>query len=74
MVQDAEATKLPWSQIMAIGFGHLKLPPSEFWKMTLRELEAAVADQFSNAVSPINKNTFLELAEAYPDKMDNANT
>jgi uncharacterized phage protein (TIGR02216 family) len=31
----------PWARAMEIGFGHLKLAPEQFWRMTLPELAAA---------------------------------
>ncbi len=31
----------PWARVMDIGFGHLKLAPDQFWRMTLPELAAA---------------------------------
>jgi uncharacterized phage protein (TIGR02216 family) len=32
----------PWADIMSLGLGVLRLPPSQFWAMTPRELDAAL--------------------------------
>ncbi len=29
---------IPWPTLMAFGLGALKLPPDQFWQMTLQEL------------------------------------
>lgn len=35
-------TDMPWRELMAFGFGVLKLSPSDFWSMTLLEMDAAI--------------------------------
>ncbi|MEO1701462.1 MAG: phage tail assembly chaperone [Pseudomonadota bacterium] len=37
-----EHAPFPWGEVMAFGFGHLRLSPSAFWSMTPMELAAAM--------------------------------
>ena len=54
---------------MKVGFGLLRLPPDQFWSMTLRELEAAVAGLFGDEVQaePLARADLEELMQRFPD-------
>jgi uncharacterized phage protein (TIGR02216 family) len=54
---------------MAAGLGILRLPPSVFWAMTPRELEAALRGAFGIAVqpTPMSRDELTALMAAFPD-------
>lgn len=35
----------PWKRIMRLGLCELRLPPEQFWRMTLKELAAALGHE-----------------------------
>jgi uncharacterized phage protein (TIGR02216 family) len=35
----------PWTRIMRLGLCELRLPPEQFWRMTLRELAVAAGHE-----------------------------
>ena len=62
---------IPWSQLIAFGMGSLRLSSSQFWTMTLRELDAAMLahkDRFAIQNSP-DRLLLEQLIELYPDKI-----
>ncbi|MDE1173865.1 MAG: phage tail assembly chaperone [Parvibaculaceae bacterium] len=65
----AEA-RFPWHEAMAFGFGHLRLGPDAFWRMTLKELSAAASAHGRQTNDPISRERFAALQAAYPDKGD----
>lgn len=56
---------------MAFGLGVLKLPPAEFWAMTPRELDAALAGHYgrqrSSSAGP-SRAALEDLMSDYPDQ------
>jgi uncharacterized phage protein (TIGR02216 family) len=56
--------KFPWSQLMHLGLGLLRLSPHEFWRSTLRELSAA-ADHAM--IPPLLRQNLDQLMNEYPD-------
>jgi uncharacterized phage protein (TIGR02216 family) len=58
----------PWREAMAFGLGRLGLSGEAFWRMTPRELAAAIEGYFGRAGAPIGRAAFEQLAERYPDK------
>ncbi len=38
----SDAAEFPWRELMAVGFGRLRLDSAAFWAMTPRELAAAI--------------------------------
>ena len=54
---------------MQFGFGVLGLSASAFWRMTPRELEAAMTAHYGSPASRgrLDRGTFNELMERYPD-------
>ena len=55
---------------MAAGLGLLRLPPSAFWSMTPRELEAALRGLLGPAQpdTPLPRATLAHLMTRYPDR------
>jgi uncharacterized phage protein (TIGR02216 family) len=52
----------PWALIMRAGLGQLRLPPEQFWRMTLKELAAALARP-----PRADGKMLRELMNRYPD-------
>jgi uncharacterized phage protein (TIGR02216 family) len=56
----------PWPQALAIGLGVLRLSPEQFWRMTPRELAAALRGLYGDA-TPLDRAAFDALRERFPD-------
>jgi len=54
---------------MAAGLGSLGLPPSEFWRMTPKEIDAAVRGRFglTNDVGCLSRTDLAHLMQQFPD-------
>ena len=53
---------------MAAGLGLLRLPPTHFWSMTPRELEAALRALLGPSPdAPLPRATLAQLMSRYPD-------
>lgn len=54
---------------MRLGLGQLRLSPSEFWSMTPRELEAAIAGCLGPAsvAQALTRTNFAALMQRFPD-------
>lgn len=55
---------------MALGLGHLHIPPEQFWRMTPRELFAAADGYLASkgiapGVEPMTKADVLRMSEDY---------
>ena len=53
----------PWRPMMEAGLGRLKLSPDAFWRMTPRELAAALG----TLRAPMGRDDFEALMKDYPD-------
>jgi len=57
--------------LISIGLGVLKIPPSEFWQMSLKELYLAIDGHQeatgAKAEQPLRKAELEELMLRYPD-------
>lgn len=60
-------TPFPWQAAMQVGFGVLKLSPDAFWRMTPRELAAAITALGGGARDTINRARLAELMRRFPD-------
>ncbi|PZA12735.1 hypothetical protein DNX69_07535 [Rhodopseudomonas palustris] len=60
-------TPFPWAEAMQFGLGVLRLPPDQFWRMTPRELAAAIAGLRGGGISSLGRAAFDELMRCYPD-------
>ncbi len=59
----------PFAQAMAIGFGLLRLAPDAFWRMTPRELNAAIGGATGHAFRDAPKeNDLAALMRRFPDE------
>lgn len=66
---------LPWQDLMRIGLGQLKLSPSQFWKMTPKELKCAIEGELKTFVGngqqdPLSKSNLEKLMKKFPDKSE----
>ncbi|GAB5506659.1 MAG: hypothetical protein Rhirs2KO_18220 [Rhizobiaceae bacterium] len=57
----------PWDEVMAFGFGRLRLSPAAFWAMTPRELAAAMS-AFALPISAPERSALAELMNRFPDR------
>jgi uncharacterized phage protein (TIGR02216 family) len=64
----SEAAKFPWRELMALGFGRLKLSSDAFWAMTPRELAAAIEGLTGLRGVPPERSAFDALMARYPDR------
>jgi uncharacterized phage protein (TIGR02216 family) len=58
----------PWQQAIGFGFGVLRLPPEQFWRMTPRELACAIEARYGAAAAPLDRAGFGRLMGRYPDE------
>lgn len=56
---------------MAIGLGGLGLSADVFWRMTPRELEAALTGKFGARSAPLNQDELRALMQRFPDRGHN---
>lgn len=59
----AAGEKFPWRRVMFLGLGVLRLTPQAFWRVTLRELAAALGE----GATPLARTRFAELMQEFPD-------
>jgi uncharacterized phage protein (TIGR02216 family) len=64
-----DTARFPWRELMAIGFGRLRLSSGEFWAMTPRELAAAIDGLFGVRGEPPGRAMLTELMARFPDEM-----
>jgi uncharacterized phage protein (TIGR02216 family) len=57
---------IPWRRLLAFGIGRLGLSSADFWKLTPRELAAAI-DGLTGRGAPLTRAAFDALAARYPD-------
>lgn len=57
----------PWDRAMAFGFGVLRLSPDAFWRMTPRELGAAIKALSPPQAPAIGRGTLDALMRRFPD-------
>ena len=58
----------PWKDAIGFGLGVLKLPPDAFWRMTPRELAAAIEAVSGRAAAPLPRAGLEELMRRFPDE------
>jgi uncharacterized phage protein (TIGR02216 family) len=52
---------------MSFGLGVLRLAPELFWRMTPRELAAAMEGVLGRRATPLNRAAFAALRARFPD-------
>ena len=57
----------PWKDAIGFGLGVLKLPPDAFWRMTPRELAAAIEAVRGRTAAPLPRATLDDLMRRFPD-------
>jgi uncharacterized phage protein (TIGR02216 family) len=57
----------PWNEAMSFGLGTLRLAPDAFWRMTPRELAAAVEAVPGARAAPLDRTSFAALRARFPD-------
>ncbi|WP_280139055.1 MULTISPECIES: rcc01693 family protein [Phyllobacterium] len=65
---DQPVDAFPWDAIMKAGLGLLRLAPSAFWAMTLRELNAAFARP--RALLAPTRSEIEQLMRMFPDDVE----
>ncbi len=68
MTQEKEQNLIPWDEVMAFGFGILKLSSNDFWAMTLREIKCAMKVYGHESHRPLSRASFERLVKDFPDK------
>ena len=58
----------PWKDAIGFGLGVLKLPPETFWRMTPRELAAAIEAVRGRNGAPLPRARLDELMRRFPDE------
>jgi len=61
-------TPFPWQAAMQVGLGVLRLPPDAFWRMTPRELAAAIIALRGGVVETIGRARLDDLMRQFPDR------
>lgn len=61
-------TPFPWEAAMQVGFGVLRLSPDAFWRMTPRELAAAITALRGGHVETMGRARLDELMQRFPDR------
>jgi uncharacterized phage protein (TIGR02216 family) len=57
----------PWKQAMGFGLGLLRLAPDAFWRMTPRELAAAIDAVCGPRSGALDRAGFENLRRQFPD-------
>lgn len=61
------AQPFPWKAAMGFAFGVLCLAPDAFWRMTPRELAAAIEAVSGPRAAPLARSAFTALMRRFPD-------
>jgi uncharacterized phage protein (TIGR02216 family) len=57
----------PWKHAMRFGLGMLRLSPDAFWRMTPRELAAAIEAVLGAPAAALDRASFAALRTRFPD-------
>lgn len=60
----------PWDEAIGFGLGVLRLPPTQFWAMTPRELALAIRAVRGAVPEPIDRAALDELMKLFPDRAE----
>ncbi|MBY0382567.1 MAG: phage tail assembly chaperone [Xanthobacteraceae bacterium] len=61
-------TPFPWDEAIGFGLGVLRLPPTQFWAMTPRELAFAIRAVRGPVQAPMDRPMLDELMARFPDR------
>ncbi len=56
-----------WPDLMAFGFGTLRLSPQAFWSMTPREIAVAARAFGATTPAPMTSDDLITLTAQHPD-------
>lgn len=62
-----EAHPFPWEEAMGAGLGLLRLPPDQFWRLTPRELSAALQALAPPRAPALPRGRLDDLMARFPD-------
>ncbi|KIZ36023.1 MULTISPECIES: rcc01693 family protein [Rhodopseudomonas] len=62
------AKPFPFAEAMQFGFGVLQLSSDAFWRMTPRELAAAIMARRGGQAAPLERNALDQLMQQFPDR------
>ncbi|NVN87007.1 MAG: phage tail assembly chaperone [Rhodopseudomonas sp.] len=62
----------PWAEAMQFGFGVLQLSSDAFWRLTPRELAAAIVARHGGSATPLDRAAFDALLRQFPDRQEQA--
>ncbi|MFG1464241.1 rcc01693 family protein [Xanthobacter sp. DSM 24535] len=63
------ARPFPWEEAMRVGLGLLRLPPEHFWRMTPRELAAALSAFAPPPRDGLDRAALAALMQRFPDTL-----
>lgn len=63
------SSPFPWRAAMGFGFGVLRLSSDAFWRMTPRELAAAIAAVRGPIAAPLARTDLDDLMQRFPDRV-----
>lgn len=58
---------IPWDSVIAFGLGRMRLPPDQFWALSLREFRALLPTGAAELSAPFARVTLEDLVKRYPD-------
>lgn len=68
MTEPPRPARFPWTQMLALGLGQLRLAPHQFWQMTPKELLAAAGPLTAHVgAGPLQRADLRTLMTLYPD-------
>jgi uncharacterized phage protein (TIGR02216 family) len=60
--------QFPWKDAIGFGLGVLRLPPETFWRMTPRELAAAIEAVRGGGMPRLDRGGLDDLMRRFPDE------
>ncbi len=68
MAEPGDGARFPWRELMALGFGRLRLDSAAFWAMTPREFAAAIEGLTAIRTAPPDRAMLDALMRRFPDR------
>lgn len=62
---EPERTFFPWASVLRFGLGRLRLPPDQFWRLSLPELRALIGGLDAPVMA--NRQGLAALMALFPD-------
>ena len=64
-----DTARFPWRELMAVGFGRLRLTSAAFWAMTPRELASAIEGLAGVRGAPPDRAMLDDMMRRFPDRV-----